>query len=120
MKESIKYTKTKAQRRARRVRARIHGTPTRPRMSVHLSARHLSAQFIDDEAGRTLLAVHDRMLGQQFSHLTKEAAAKLGRIASAHAREKGIETVVFDRGSRAYHGRVKAFAEGAREGGLIF
>ena len=120
MKESLHYTQKKAARRSKRVRARMHGTQIQPRLSVHISNRHITAQCIDDDARRTLIAVHDVVMGKKTSSVTVPRAHDFGKKVGELAREKGIERVIFDRGSRAYHGRVKAFAEGAREGGLKF
>lgn len=120
MKESIQTTKTKAVRRALRVRAKLKGTAERPRMSLHISARHVLVQFIDDGAGKTLGYLTDKVLGTRKGHVTVPSASEFGKKAAAYAIQKGIEAVIFDRGSRSYHGRVKAFADGAREGGLKF
>ncbi len=122
MKESIQSTKTKALRRARRVRAKMCGTSVRPRMSLHVSSQHIAVQCIDDQTGVTLFSASDRLLENKMRvrHVTVSSAQEFGKKVSAGALAKGIKEVVFDRGSRAYHGRVKAFAEGAREGGLKF
>ena len=77
-------------------------------------------QFIDDAAGQTIFASSDALLGVKAAHITVPAAQELGKKVAALALEKGIVSVILDRGSRAYHGRVKAFADGARAGGLIF
>jgi large subunit ribosomal protein L18 len=113
-------TVTKSQqrlRRRRRVRAKVTGTAERPRISVFRSNRGIHAQLVDDEAGRTLAAASwteadVRGLGSM------EQADRLGRLLAERARAAGVETAVFDRGGYRYHGRVKAFAEGVREGGL--
>lgn len=120
MRESVQTIRTKALRRARRVRAKIRGTAEQPRMSLHISGRHISVQYIDDAARKILGALSDKVLGERQGHATVAIATEFGKKAAAFAREKGMEKVVFDRGSHAYHGRVKAFAEGAREGGLKF
>jgi large subunit ribosomal protein L18 len=104
-------------RRRRRVRAKITGTPQRPRISIFRSNRGISAQLVDDVAGRTLAAVvwteaDLRSLGRM------EQAEKAGRALAQRAQAAGIERAVFDRGGYRYHGRVKAFADGVREGGL--
>jgi large subunit ribosomal protein L18 len=104
-------------RRRRRVRAKVTGTAERPRISVFRSNRGISAQLIDDRAGRTLAAVtwtesELRPLGRM------EQAEQAGRTLARRATEAGIERAVFDRGGYRYHGRVKAFADGVREGGL--
>lgn len=104
-------------RRARRTRAKVRGTATRPRLSVHRSLRHIGAQLIDDAASRTLLAVTDRMLSSQPANPTERARA-VGKLLGQRARAQGLSTVLFDRGAARYHGRVRALAEGAREAGL--
>ena len=112
--------KTKPQarlRRRRRVRAKITGTAERPRISVFRSNRGISAQLIDDLSGRTLAAVQ----WTEFRDASKmEQAAKVGAAIAERAKAAGIEAAVFDRGGYQYHGRVKALAEAAREGGLAF
>ena len=120
MRESIQTIRTKALRRASRVRAKVRGSAEKPRMSLHLSGRHISVQFIDDTTGKTMGALSDKVLGTRKDHVTVAIASDFGKKAAAQALKKGIEKVVFDRGSHAYHGRVQAFAEGAREGGLKF
>ena len=111
------------ERRHARVRAKVSGTPERPRLCVTRSNSNLYAQVIDDVAGVTLLGVST--LGPDFkatgkSGATVEGAAALGEIVGKKAIEKGITTVVFDRGGHIYHGRVQALADGAREAGLVF
>ena len=105
-------------RRHRRVRVHVHGTAERPRLSVYRSLHHLYAQLIDDAAGRTLAATSTVQLKAGGNDV--EAAQQVGRRIAELAREKGVEHVVFDRGGFLYHGRVKALAEAAREGGLEF
>jgi large subunit ribosomal protein L18 len=110
-------------KRALRVRQRIRGTRERPRLSVFKSNRHLSAQVIDDERGRTLvgLATYSKEFrNSQWNRINREAAAQLGRRIAELAREQGIEWVVFDRGPFKYHGVLAALADAAREGGLQF
>jgi len=110
-------------RRHRRVRKRVSGTSTRPRLNVYRSTSHVYAQVIDDVAGRTLVAASsiDRELRDQMKGLNKsEQASAVGRALARRATEKGIQKVVFDSGGYLYHGRVKALADGAREGGLDF
>src|ERR1700742_3259520 len=106
-------------RRRRRVRAKVHGTAETPRISVFRSNRGVFAQLIDDDAGRTLAAVQWTEASLR-SLKPMEQATEAGQLLAARAKEAGIETAVFDRGGYQYHGRVKALAEGAREGGLIF
>jgi large subunit ribosomal protein L18 len=105
-------------RRHRRVRRRVVGTRERPRLAVFRSNRHIYAQLIDDRAGRTLAAA-DTVSGQGDGD-KKAAAARAGAELAARAKAAGITSVVFDRGGFQYHGRVRALAEAAREGGLDF
>jgi large subunit ribosomal protein L18 len=106
-------------RRRRRVRARVSGTAARPRLSVFRSNRGIFAQLIDDTNGSTLAAVN--WIEPELRKLTAtDQATKAGELLADRAKAAGIETCVFDRGGYQYHGRVKALAEGAREGGLAF
>jgi large subunit ribosomal protein L18 len=106
-------------RRRRRVRAKVRGTAERPRISVFRSNRGISAQVIDDERGHTLAAVN--WTEAELRPLkTVEQARRVGEVLAERAKAAGVEQVVFDRGGYKYHGRVKALAEGAREGGLTF
>ncbi|APT90005.1 50S ribosomal protein L18 [Corynebacterium sphenisci DSM 44792] len=108
-------------RRHARLRKRVHGTAETPRLVVHRSSRHISAQIIDDQAGRTLAAastVEPDLRGIEGDK--KARGAKVGELIAARAKEAGIEQVVFDRGGYQYHGRVAALADAAREGGLKF
>lgn len=108
-------------RRHRRVRSRIHGTAERPRLSVSRSNRGLFAQLVDDDSGRTLASANWLTLRKEGLTGSKmEQATLVGKKVAEAARAEGIEDVVFDRGGYLYHGRVKAFAEAAREGGLRF
>ena len=106
-------------KRRRRVRAKVHGTAERPRISVFRSNRGVSVQLIDDDAARTLAAVNWTE-GELRSLKPMEQAQRAGALLAERAKAAGIETAVFDRGGYRYHGRVKALAEGAREGGLTF
>ena len=109
------------QRRQRRVRKKISGTTNRPRLSVFRSNRHISAQIIDDENGRTVVAASTSeadMRGVTTSN--KEAATKVGQLLAERAQAAGVQSVVFDRGGNKYHGRVAALADAAREAGLKF
>jgi large subunit ribosomal protein L18 len=111
------------QRRHLRVRQKVRGTPERPRLCVFRSLAHIYAQVIDDEAGRTLAAAStlDPEIREQAAAVKKTDAGKLvGQLIARRALERGIRRVVFDRGGYRYHGRVRALAEGAREGGLEF
>jgi large subunit ribosomal protein L18 len=106
-------------RRRRRVRARVRGTAERPRLSVYRSNRGLFAQLIDDDEGRTLAAAS--WTEKELRDLDPmERAKRTGALLAERASEAGIETCVFDRGGYRYHGRVRALAEAAREGGLRF
>jgi large subunit ribosomal protein L18 len=110
-------------RRRARVRKRIRGTDTRPRLSVFRSNRHIYAQVVTDETGRTLLAASTQspeLRGQLKTGASVAAAKEVGLLLARRCREKGITKVVFDRNGFLYHGRVRAVAEGAREGGLEF
>ncbi len=111
------------QRRHRRVRARISGTPDRPRLNVFRSLTNIYAQVIDDVEGHTLVSAStiDRELRGQVDGKNKTEAAKLvGQLLAQRALAAGVKQVVFDRGGYRYHGRIKALADGAREAGLDF
>ena len=113
-------TKSQARlRRHRRVRGKIAGTAERPRLAVHRSNKGISAQLIDDVAGKTLAGASWVALGD-FSGTKTEQAAAVGKRLAEAAKAAGVETCVFDRSGYLYHGRVKALADGAREGGLRF
>ena len=105
-------------RRHRRVRGKISGTAACPRLDVFRSSKHIYAQIIDDVAGVTLVSASTVEKGFEGFGGNVEAANKVGKMIAEKALAKGIKTVVFDRGGFVYHGRVKALAEGAREGGL--
>ena len=107
-------------RRHRRVRGKVSGTAERPRLVVHRSNRGISAQLIDDVAGKTLASASWLALKASFKGDKTEQAAEVGKLLAQKAKAAGIEGVVFDRSGYLYHGRVKALAEGAREGGLSF
>jgi len=108
-------------RRHYRVRKRVHGTTARPRLAVFRSARHISAQVIDDVNGRTLAAAGtlEKSLRSGATG-NKDAAAQIGRLVAERAKAAGVSTVVFDRGGFLYHGRVATLADAAREAGLEF
>lgn len=108
----------KRQRRHRRVRAKISGTKERPRLCVFRSNQHIYAQLIDDESKKVLLSSNDLKIKKTEGKIIQ--ALELGKAVAKEAVEKGIKEVVFDRAGYIYHGRVKALAEGAREGGLKF
>src|SRR3989344_3934663 len=107
-------------RRHRRVRGRVHGTVEVPRLMVFRSNQHLYASLIDDEAGNVLLSCSDRDITTKTKKKPQDVAKEIGSAIADKAKAKKISKVVFDRGGYKYHGLVKALAEGAREGGLIF
>jgi large subunit ribosomal protein L18 len=107
-------------RRHRRVRGKVSGTAARPRLQVFRSNRGIFAQLTDDDSGRTLAAASWKDLPASFKGDKTEQAAEVGKRLAAAARKAGVETVVFDRSGYLYHGRVKALADSAREGGLSF
>jgi large subunit ribosomal protein L18 len=102
------------------VRGKVRGTAERPRLAVFRSNRGIFAQLVDDDAGRTIAGYSWVNLPKSFKGDKTEQAAEVGRQLAAAAKQAGIESVVFDRGGYLYHGRVKALADGAREGGLSF
>jgi large subunit ribosomal protein L18 len=104
-------------RRRRRVRAKVRGSAARPRLSVYRSNRGVFAQLVDDDAGRTVAAVN--WTEKELRGMNRmEQAKRAGAMLAERAREAGVQSCVFDRGGYRYHGRVRALAEGAREGGL--
>jgi large subunit ribosomal protein L18 len=108
-------------RRHRRARKKIHGTAARPRLCVFRSLKHIYAQIIDDDQGKTLAATSTgSKAGKIVPSSNAEAAKAVGKQIAALAKLADIQTVVFDRGGYLYHGNVKALAEAAREGGLVF
>lgn len=110
-------------RRHRRVRKKVSGTAYRPRLNVFRSLRHIFAQIIDDEIGHTLVSAStlEAEVRQQIDGLDKTAQARVvGKVLAERAQAKGVNRVIFDRGGFKYQGRVKALAEGSREGGLEF
>jgi large subunit ribosomal protein L18 len=107
------------QRRHRRVRGKIFGTAERPRLVVFRSNRGIEAQLVDDLEGKTLAAASWLNL-KSFSGSKTEQAAEVGKLLAANAKKANVESAVFDRGGYLYHGRVKALADAAREGGLKF
>jgi large subunit ribosomal protein L18 len=107
-------------RRHKRVRYKVLGTVERPRLVVFRSNRGISAQLVDDAERKTLAAAGHGGLKKTFKGSKTEQAAEVGKQLAAAAKKAGIESVVFDRGGYLYHGRVKALADGAREGGLKF
>ncbi|MGI9253829.1 MAG: 50S ribosomal protein L18 [Thermomicrobiales bacterium] len=122
----LKYRRALSQRKRRhvRVRAKVSGSPQRPRLNVFRSSAHIYAQVIDDTKGRTLVSASDlesEVKDRAGAGATKSARAKaVGEIIAERAKAAGITAVVFDRGGFLYHGRIKAVADGAREAGLDF
>ena len=113
-------TRSQRIKRHKRVRAKIAGTPERPRLNVFRSEANIYAQVIDDVNGVTLASANSLEKDFNFEGTKSEIAKKVGQNIAERAKAKGIENVVFDRGGFVYHGRVQALAEGAREGGLQF
>ncbi|TMJ94139.1 MAG: 50S ribosomal protein L18 [Actinobacteria bacterium] len=107
-------------RRHKRVRRKVLGTAERPRVVVFRSNRGIEAQLVDDASGRTLAAAGWQRLKKSFKGTKTEQAAEVGKLLAETAKKAGIESVVFDRAGYLFHGRVKALADGAREGGLSF
>jgi len=112
-------------RRHLRLRGKVRGTAERPRLVVRRSLKNIEGQLVDDDAGRTMLGMSTlasdlRDFSAEGSNRRVEQAFAAGKLLGERARAEGIETVVFDRGGYKYHGRVKAFADGARDGGLKF
>ncbi|HLL56282.1 MAG TPA: 50S ribosomal protein L18 [Myxococcaceae bacterium] len=119
----IKSRRDRRERRHRRVRAKVNGTQQRPRLVVYRSLNNVEGQVVDDVAGRTLVGLSTLnvdLRAQRAEQTKTEQSRAAGRALAERAKEMGITQVVFDRGGYLYHGRVKAFAEGAREGGLEF
>ena len=108
------------ERRHKRVRGKVSGTAERPRLVVFRSNRGIEAQLVDDLEGKTLAAASWLQLKKSFKGSKTEQAAEVGKLLAENAKQADLETVVFDRGGYLYHGRVKALAEAAREGGLRF
>ncbi len=115
-----KSRKEYRERRHRRLRRKIHGTAQRPRMSIAVSNRCIQVQFIDDDRAATLAALSSRGLADDPGGKTVDTARRLGEAAGRLAAERGIRTVVCDRGGRTYHGRIKALADAVRAAGLLF
>ena len=121
MKNRIEIKTRRLQRRRKGMRKHTVGGPDRPRLAVYRSLRHIYAQVIDDLSGRTLAAASTRDKGERTdSGGNCPAAAEVGKRLAERAKQAGIDQVVFDRGGRRYHGRVKALADAAREAGLSF
>ena len=115
--------KTVRDRIHRRIRKKVTGTAARPRLCVHFSGKHVYAQVVDDDAGKTLIAAattEKAVLGKNKSASNRASAEVVGKTLAERAKAKKIDNVVFDRGGFIYHGKVKALADAAREGGLKF
>jgi len=128
---NVRYSKIKKNRRLQRlrrhlrVRSKVHGTGERPRLVVYRSLRNIEGQLVDDLTGHTLLGLSTLTpelegFEAEGKNPKIEKAFEAGKLLAARAKDAGVEAVVFDRGGYKFHGRVKAFAEGAREGGLRF
>ena len=111
-------------RRHLRLRQKVKGTEQRPRLCINRTLRHIHAQLIDDVSGKTVVAANtlqsDVAAQVQGGKGSREAAKIVGQVIAQRAREKGVESVVFDRNGNKYHGAIKEFADAAREGGLVF
>lgn len=118
MSKNIEKKRASAERRAHRVRATVRGTAQAPRLTVKRSAKHVYAQLVDDDAGRTLCEASDA--ATKAAGKPVEVARAVGKLLGEKAKALGISAAVFDRGSYRYHGRVAALADGAREAGLNF
>ena len=114
-----KITRTRIHKR---IRKRVSGTAERPRLAVHFSGKHVYAQVIDDDAGKTLVsaATTEEKIGGKNGGANRASAEKVGKAIAERLLSKKVENVVFDRGGHIYHGKVKALADAAREGGLKF
>ena len=112
--------KTVRNRIHKRIRRKLSGTPQRPRLAVFRSVAHIYAQVIDDTEGKTLVSASSVDKGGRTDGGNVTAAKAIGKLVAERAKEKGIKSVVFDRGGYVYHGRVKALADAAREAGLEF
>lgn len=120
---AISSRKAVHERLHRRIRKKISGTAERPRLAVHFSGKHIYVQVVDDDAGKTLIAAattQKGVLGKNKAGSNRATAEVLGKIIAERALGKKIDKVVFDRGGFQYHGKVKALADAAREGGLKF
>jgi large subunit ribosomal protein L18 len=113
-------TRQARQRRQRRIRGKVSGTAERPRLAVFRSNKGIFAQLVDDQTGRTIAGASWLGVARSFKGTKTDQAAEVGKLVAEAAKKAGIESVVFDRGGYLYHGRVKALADGAREGGLKF
>jgi large subunit ribosomal protein L18 len=117
----MRGSRTDARRRRHfRVRKKVHGTAARPRLAVFRSNRYIYAQIIDDDQGVTMASASSREGSLAKKTLNVDTATEVGKLVGARAKDAGFDTVVFDRGGFAFHGRVKALADGARKSGLEF
>ncbi len=118
----IQSKKTARARRRMSIRKKLRGTADRPRVAIFRSARHIYAQIIDDDAGKTLVSAStlEQAIRGAGNASNKDGASAVGKLLAERAKDANITNVVFDRGGFLYHGRVAALAEGAREGGLVF
>lgn len=115
--------KKQVAKRRLRVRKKLFGSAERPRLAVHRSGKHIYAQIINDVDGKTIASAStlDKAIKESLdTGANKKAAVEVGKLVAARAKEKGIESVIFDRGGFLYHGRIASLADGAREGGLNF
>jgi large subunit ribosomal protein L18 len=114
--------KTSTQMRHKRIRKIVSGTPERPRLAVHFSGKHIYAQVIDDTVGRTVASANttEAELKAQKPKANAATATTIGKLVAERAKKQNVNKVVFDRGGFIYHGKVKALADAAREGGLQF
>jgi large subunit ribosomal protein L18 len=112
--------KTIRQRIHKRIRRKVSGTTERPRLAVHYSNQHIYAQVIDDSVGKTLISASTMDKSFEKASSNVEAAKKVGQLLAERAKGSNISAVVFDRGGHLYHGKIKALADAAREGGLQF
>lgn len=119
-KDTQKIKLEKRVKRQNRIRAKVFGTLEKPRLSIYRSLQYIYAQLINDEKGETLAAASDHDLKDIKGKTKSEIAIEVGKLIAKRGLEKKIVQVVFDRGGRKYHGRIKALADGAREGGLNF
>ena len=117
---SVLTVRKARERRHKRVRGKIVGSAERPRLVVFRSNRGIEAQLVDDLEGKTLAAASWLNLKKSFKGSKSEQAAEVGKLLAPNAKKANVDTVVFDRGGYLYHGRVKALADAAREGGLKF
>ena len=119
MDKKVKLKVSLKNRGKRRIRQKISGTPARPRLSLFKSAKHVYAQVIDDVSGKTLVSASSFEKDRKVS-ANAEGCSEIGKLIAERCKAKSIEKIVFDKNGNQYHGRVKAYADGAREAGLVF